>query len=148
MKRPYLTIVRGLPGIGKSTRARKYAEESGALLIEADMLVTRHGEYCYSKAEFEYAVRRAKNILTTAARAGADAIYADVLPTRQDVLDVIVCYKAFCDVEDGPIVNVIEMGPIDAALSFRQNKHRVKQEDIEAMAQAWEPWDTFDKEDE
>ena len=134
--------------MGKSTRARKYAEESGALLIEPDMLVTRHGEYCYSKVEFNHAVRRAKNILTTAARAGADAIYADVLPTRQDVLDVIVCYKAFCDVEDGPIVNVIEMGPIDAALSFRQNKHRVKKEDIEAMAQAWEPWDTFDKEDE
>ena len=134
--------------MGKSTRARKYAEESGALLIEPDMLVTRHGEYCYSKVEFNYAVDRAMNILAEAARAGADAIYADVLPTRIDVLNVIDCYIAFCPVAGGPIVNVIEMGPNDAALSFRQNKHRVKQEDIEAMAQAWEPWDTFDKEDE
>ena len=134
--------------MGKSTRARKYAEESGALLIEPDMLVTRHGEYCYSKAEFEFAVAGAANILIEAAKAGADAIYADVLPKRQDVLDVIACYKVFCPVKGGPIVNVIEMGPIDAALSFRQNKHKVKQEDIEAMAQAWEPWDTFDKEDE
>ncbi len=147
MSRPFLTIIRGLPGMGKSTRARKYAEESGALLIEPDMFLTRHGEYSYSEIEFKYAVARAKHVLAEAARAGADAIYADVLPTRRDVRDVIVCYKAFCYVEDGPIVNVIEMGPVDAALSFQRNRHGVKREDVERMALEWEPWDTWKEEE-
>lgn len=148
MKRPYLTIIRGLPGMGKSTRARKYAEDSGAFLVEPDSLATCHGEYCYDKEQWPEVLKRAKLIITEAARLGADVIYADVLPKIQDVMDIIVCYKAFCPVPYGPIVNVIEMGPIDAVLSFQRNKHSVKQKDIEKMALEWEPWDTYTEEED
>lgn len=141
-ERPYLTIIRGLPGSGKSTRARKYAADSGALLVEPDMFVTRHGEYCYTEADFKKAVKYAKDALVLAARMEADVIYADVLPTRQDVKDVILCYRCFCGCTGGPIVNVIDMS-CDTQTSLARNRHGVRREDIEAMAAAWEPWGTF-----
>ncbi len=147
MKRPYLTIIRGLPGMGKSTRARKYAEESGALLVEPDMFITRHGEYCYDEKSWAYAEHCAATVVMQAGRACSDTIYADVLPHKKDVLAVIALYKSNCPLSDGPIVNIIEMGAIDAALSFQRNRHNVKREDVEKMALEWEPWDTYEEEE-
>ena len=143
MNRPFLTIIRGLPGMGKSTRARKYAEESGALLVEPDMFLTNHGEYIYSEARYRQAVGQAFTAVRVAAMACADAVYADVLPKREDVRRVIEEYNQNTRGEDA-IVNVIEMGPVDAALSFQRNRHNVKREDVEKMALEWEPWDIFE----
>lgn len=140
-KRPYLTIIRGLPGSGKSTRARAYAADSGALLIEPDMFITRHGEYCYTAGDFQTAVNLARETVILAAQVSADVIYADVLPTKQDVNDIIICYQCFCVWP--PIVNVIDMS-CDVLDSMKRNRHGVKREDIEAMAAAWEPWGTLE----
>ena len=43
MTKPILTIVRGLPGSGKSTYARKLAAETGCTLIEPDALLVKDG---------------------------------------------------------------------------------------------------------
>ena len=43
MTKPILTIVRGLPGSGKSTYARKLAAETGCTLIEPDALLVKGG---------------------------------------------------------------------------------------------------------
>ena len=146
MSRPFLTIVRGLPGMGKSTRARKYAEESGALLVEPDMFLTRHGEYSYSDVSYRRACGQAFTCVRVAAMVCADVIYADVLPKREDVEAVVREYNENCRGDD-PIVNVIEMGAVDAALSLRRNRHGVKREDVERMALEWEPWDTWKEEE-
>lgn len=146
MKRPYLTIIRGLPGMGKSTRARKYAEESGALLVEPDMFITRHGEYGYTPIAWHEAMACALRVVHVAAENGCDVVFADVLPRRKHVEHIIRMYDEHCSVEGGAIVNVIEMGPVDAALSFQRNRHSVKREDVERMALEWEPWDTWEEE--
>ncbi len=147
MTRPFLTIVRGLPGMGKSTRARKYAEESGALLIEPDMFLTSHGEYIYNDVRYRQACGQAFTCIRVAAIMCADVVYADVLPKRDDVIAVVREYNNNTRGDDA-IVNVIEMGAIDAALSFQRNRHNVKREDIEAMALEWEPWDTWEEEED
>ena len=148
MTRPFLTIVRGLPGMGKSTRARKYAEESGALLIEPDMFLTSHGEYGYTPEAYHRAMACALNVVCLAAEIGCDLVFADVLPCRYHVEHIVRMYNEHCKIEGGAIVNVIEMGAIDAALSFQRNRHNVKREDIEAMALEWEPWDTYEEEED
>ena len=146
MSRPYLTIIRGLPGMGKSTRARKYAEDSGALLVEPDMFLTCHGEYNYNEVRYRKACGQAFTCVRVAAMICADVVYADVLPTREDVLAVIKEYNENVP-GDNAIVNVIEMGALDAAMAFRKNRHGVRQEDIEAMIARWEPWDDFEEEE-
>ena len=148
MKRPYLTIIRGLPGMGKSTRARKYAEDSGALLVEPDMLLTNLGEYVYDSKRWDIATFHAKRLVFEAARCCCDLVYADVLPRRSDVEAIIRHYNLYLPENLSAIVNVIEMGPIDAVLSFQRNKHSVKQIDIEKMALEWEPWDTYTEEED
>lgn len=147
MKRPYLTIIRGLPGMGKSTRARKYAEESGALLVEPDMFLTNHGEYIYDVVRYRQACDHALSCVRIAAITGSDVIYADVLPKREDVEAIIREYNTLAPTGGNALVNVIEMGAIDAALSFQRNRHNVKREDVEKMALEWEPWDTYEEEE-
>lgn len=44
-----LTIIRGLPGSGKSTFAERLAEKEHAIHIEADMFHMREGKYCFDR---------------------------------------------------------------------------------------------------
>jgi len=57
-----LTLIRGLPGSGKSTMARKIALETGALHVEADMWVD------YSQQRNSHAVGMAHDICQARAR--------------------------------------------------------------------------------
>lgn len=51
-----LTIIRGLPGSGKSTTAKKIAEETGAKHFEADMFfIDEHGEYNFRPHQIRWA---------------------------------------------------------------------------------------------
>jgi predicted kinase len=59
---PKLTLIRGLPGSGKSTMARKIAIDTGALHVEADMWVD------YSRRYDPDAVKRAHAICQSQAR--------------------------------------------------------------------------------
>lgn len=131
-----LTIIRGLPGSGKSTLGRRLAAEQNALFIEPDMLMYQNGEYKYDPASYSVAVGSTHLMLREffAHTPQAHAIFADVLPRKIDVHHLIqyLHNQRFVKVIDLPLLSVDE--------SMRRNIHRVRREDIEYMAKLWEPW--------
>ena len=132
---PKLHIFRGLPGSGKSTAARKLSEETGAILIEPDALMVQDGEYRYTPERYLMACICAKTMIGNAKHVGTDAIYADVLPTRESVESVLFRLRD----SDNYRVVVHDL-KIPAEESKLRNRHNVRPEDIDRMAKEWEDW--------
>jgi len=142
MTKPILTIVRGLPGSGKTTYARKLAAETGAMLIEPDALLVRGGVYWYTPERYKESIRMSLLILARASQIEADMIYADVLPRISEVCDVIKADYFFSVVSTrGYRITVIDMPLLTVDESIARNRHNVRREDIERMAREWEPWE-------
>jgi len=133
---PVLTIVRGLPGSGKSTYAHNLAAETGVMLIEPDALLVRGGVYDYTEARYYAAVRKSWCMVQHAAEGRADVVYVDVLSRLIDVKYVISWYAN----QDGYGVTVVDMPLLTVKESMARNKHNVRREDVERMARDWEPW--------
>lgn len=139
---PTLTIIRGLPGSGKSYYGRHLAAERGCLFIEPDMLLTIGGKYVYTQDRFNNAVESCRTMIRDMGVCLADVIYADVLPTIRDVMDISMFYSTSL----GERVTVIDMPMITVEQSLERNQHNVRREDIERMAAQWEPWERKQKE--
>lgn len=52
-----LTLIRGLPGSGKSTRAKEISRRAGAVHLEADMWFMRNGKYDFDPSKLFLAHR-------------------------------------------------------------------------------------------
>lgn len=136
-----LTIFRGLPGSGKTTKAHELMTKTGSILIEPDMFMHAHGIYTYSPERHAEAVERCKaaiGVITTNAWRDChlypDIIYADVLPKINDVRAIIKSVESTqFDIE---VVDCI----ITKEQSIERNKHSVRPEDIRRMAFEWQPW--------
>lgn len=134
-----LTIVRGLPGSGKSTYARKLSAESGTILIEPDALLVSRDDYDYTPDRYAAAIRDCIRMSRIAANFGADLIYADVLPTIIDVEQLVRSILSECGAGIYAY-RVIDMPHLTVEESVTRNQHQVLRDDIERMAAAWEPW--------
>ena len=141
-----ITVIRGLPGSGKSSYAQELAKQTGAILIEPDAFVTVDGKYRYDPARWgkaRYLARQIMRLIATTQE--SDIIYADVQPTRREVADMLR--------DIGPYVpglryRVIDMLPIDLEWSMKLNRHNVRRADIERMIELWEPWPQKDDQTE
>lgn len=143
MTKPILTIIRGLPGCGKSTYARQLAAETGAMLIEPDALLVKGGVYRYSDEDYTQALWVARRMLYSAVLCGCDVIYADVLENRDLVVSCAFVAK------DSPYnyaLRVIDMPLLTVDESMARNRHAVRREDIERMHAAWQPWEALKQE--
>lgn len=127
-----LTIIRGLPGAGKSRLGHRLAERSGALFLEPDQILTCGGRYCYTPAEYRAATRIALDMARRLGRLNCDLVYADVLPTWEDVERVVKAYGA----PPGE-VRLVSL-PVAETVSLARNRHAVRPADIRRMAMAWE----------
>ena len=136
-----LTIIRGLPGSGKSTFAHRLADRNGLLLIEPDALVVTDGKYDFTRQRFESATSTALLAvgLVGSSPTHPDCVYADVLPTIADVERVWYRYL-FAGGKEGKELVVYDMPLISVETSLSRNRHGVVEEDIRRMHDDWQPW--------
>ena len=136
---PTLYIVRGLPGSGKSTRAREIMSETGAILIEPDQMLITGGKYRYTPARYAAAVERCNVILELLTGGEFDAegavlrpdiIYADVLPTAREIFALLehICGSDY----------QIRMETIGKDLDECCNIHRVDPRDLVRFRRVFE----------
>lgn len=91
-----LTLIRGLPGSGKST----YGRSLGTYLFEADMYFMRDGAYQYNPKEIglahSYCFSNAKSMLCV----GADVAVANTFTTFKEIEPYMqLAYKIDCNVK-------------------------------------------------
>lgn len=140
--KPVLTIVRGLPGSGKSAYARELAAKTGAMLIEPDALLVRGGVYRYTPERYIMACDTAGSLAWHLGQKGIDMIYADVLPTKDDVLKVRnTAWDKVMPTDKRHVIVVHDMPLLTVEESMARNRHAVRRKDIERMAAKWEPWE-------
>ena len=120
-----LTLIRGLPGSGKSTMARKIALETGALHVEADMWIN------YSEKWRKESVKMAHAICQEQAHKslcyGRDVVASNTFAQQwemQPYLDMARQYGAQVEI----ITATGDYGSI----------HNVPAEAIQAMRERWE----------
>lgn len=135
-----VTIIRGLPGSGKSTAARKLAAATGAIIIEPDQMLITDGRYDYSTARYKLAIERCMMILelltgweydTKDAKIRPDIIYTDVLPLASDVTAVM------SHVLTGGMLEVITQDE-QPDLRHCSNRHGVDPRDMRRMVRIFE----------
>lgn len=135
---PTITIIRGLPGSGKTELGRRLAKKTGSLLIEPDMFLIRASAYHYDPVQYQFATAAAIRCVQIAAQLRADVIYADVLPRAIEVLAIIELYQTASQANTQ--YQVIDCIQITPEQSIKKNIHNVRTEDIRRMAAEWEPW--------
>lgn len=122
-----LTLVRGLPGSGKSTVAAALAAATGAMHVEADMYFMEDGEYKFSITMLGKAHEWCKSNAYSALKNGRNVVVANTFTRQWEVDPYLVMAKEFgCDVQ------IIECtAPFD-------NIHNVPDHTISDMGDRWE----------
>lgn len=120
-----LIIIRGLPGSGKSTKAREY---EGYIHAEADAyFVGANGEYTFNPAKLGQAHAWCLGVVTGALMAGVSATVSNTFTMRWE-------YQGYIDIAErlGAEVKVLTMK------GEWGNVHGVPAETIEKMRARWE----------
>ena len=74
---PKLTIIRGIPGSGKTTLAKKVQEGSGAFHLETDMLTIVDDKYDFDPELLKYRHENAQKIAKIVIENGSDLIVSN-----------------------------------------------------------------------
>lgn len=123
-----LVLIRGLPGSGKSTRAKVYAKK-GYKHFEADDLFTYKGRYKYDPTRIKEAHMLCQGRAAGALEKGHSVVVANTFVKRWEMQPYILMAErvgALCRIEE--------------ATGTWRNVHRVPEEVIERMRGQWEPW--------
>ena len=95
-----LTIIRGLPGSGKSTMAK----DIGCFHVEADMFHLVNGKYQFKPENKGYAHRWCKSAVSFGLSNGMDVVVSNTFTTKDEIEPYLVCAK-----ESGADIEIIRM---------------------------------------
>lgn len=123
----HLLLIRGLPGSGKSTIARKYAER-GYRHYEADMFfITSDGQYVFEPKKIKQAHIWCQQMTHRALAHGKNVVVANTFTTRWEVQPYRdIAANVGCGIE------------IITATGNYKNIHGVPDHAIERMRARWE----------
>lgn len=131
-----LTIIRGLPGSGKTTLALDEADRTGAIIIEADQLRIRDGKYIFKPEENEAVNATSNLLLRIVAKKGADVIVAGAFCKASTVRRLIRdAERAFHGNEGEVHVRIIR------CCEDYGNRHNIPEHAIQNMAASFEDID-------
>lgn len=121
-----LTIIRGMPGSGKSTYAKN---NFNCLILEQDMFFIRNGQYKWHPSGMPSAIEWCKSMATTALENGMDVCVVNTTLKRQYVEE----YKKLAEQHNASF-EVIRM---DTSYG---NIHNVPTHVLDNMKKSFEDW--------
>lgn len=127
-------IMRGLPGSGKSTYAKKQYPEYE--YCSMDNFFIKNGEYKYDAKKIFPAVNYCKNKFQKAIEAGKNIVVDNTNLTKKEYIDYIKIAN-----ENGYDVIVYSFVGLTAKESFEFNSHGVPLEKCEQMEKKYQPFD-------
>lgn len=129
-----MIVIRGLPGSGKSTAAKKFVA-TGYTFLEADMFyVDLDGVYNFDYDKRSDAWAWTKETYANLLRSGQDVVLAGVFPYNRTLQKI----KDECDYM-GVSITVLTVE------ADHGNIHEVPEEVLAGMKAAWEPLNLTDK---
>ena len=118
-----LTLIRGLPGSGKTTLAKQL----GVLHVEADMYFMRDGKYQFDRAKIGFAHDWCAAVAEKALSAGMDVVVANTFVQHWEMKK----YLALAGVYGAEVEVIVAIGSYESV-------HAVPAEVIERMRAKWE----------
>lgn len=129
VRKPWLILIRGLPGAGKSTAARERLPAFRHL--EADMFFMVDGSYRFDPSKLREAHEWCQRETFAALARGEDVVVTNTF-SRVWEMEPYAKFGA-----TGAVVDLFDAGLSDAQLAAR-NVHNVPQTTIAAMRRRWE----------
>jgi predicted kinase len=130
-----LTLVRGLPGSGKTTAAKALALKTGAGLASADDHFERDGEYRFNPAELPAAHAACQAETRRLLASGRDVAVHNTFTQGWEATPYVVMARELGATVE--VVDVFDGGLTDEALTAR-NVHSVPLAGIRAMRARWD----------
>ena len=126
-------IMRGIPGSGKSTVAKKLAGETGAIHSN-DSYYYENGEYRFDKARVPEVRLQNLKAFTESIQAGIPVVICDSCNLTSEQWGPYTKIAS----EAGYIVSFVTMPQPDIEISVSRNIHSVPEESIRDMIERWE----------
>jgi predicted kinase len=120
-----LTLIRGLPGSGKSTMAKRFP----GLHVEADMFHIKDGQYCFDRESVGIAHAWCRSIAEKALSSGCDVVVSNTFTQKWEMDPYFELAREY-----DAIIDVI------TATGHFESVHSVPVEVYESMVRRWEAY--------